>query len=256
MQKTNISFAVLAIFAAPAVCLAADLEALKVDFLQGNYRRVIFEGQAQVDRINISSTDELSYILGLSYIKEGRLDLAQSSLNRVLNNRDSKFNSRASLALADTFLLGGRFEEAEEIYNKLISDNPNSKDKASVLYRLSQLELKRGNSQKGNEYLSKLKRDFPFSTELRLSRGIDVVGRLPGNSASQTGVYSVQLGFFSNQSNACNLRDKLLAKGFPAYIENSAGGYRVRAGKFKTEKEALDLENKLAMEGFQTKVCQ
>jgi cell division septation protein DedD len=65
----------------------------------------------------------------------------------------------------------------------------------------------------------------------------------------------VQVGFFSNQANASKLVDKLLAKDFPAYIENSAGGYRVRVGKFTTQKEALDLEGKLSKEGYQTKVC-
>ncbi len=236
-------------------CLAADLEDLKVDFLQGNYRRVIFEGQAQADRINIGSINELNYILGLSYLKEGKLDLAQGSFRRILNNQESKFKAEATLGLADTFLVGGRFQEAEEIYNKLIGQ-PNSAYKAAVLYRLSQLELKKGNNQQGNDYLSKLRRDFPLSPELRLSKGIEVINRSFDSPIKETGEYSVQVGFFSSHSNAGKLKDQLSAKDFPAYIENSAGGYRVRVGKFKTQKEALDSESKLSKEGFQTKVCQ
>ena len=145
MRKNKILLMMLLFFMLPLACLAADIEALKVDLLQGNYRRIIFEGQAQVDRINIGSTDELNYILGLSYLKEGKLDLAQSCFLRILNNQISKFKTQATLGLADTFLIGGKFQEAEEIYNKLITDQPNSSQKATVLYRLSQLELKRGN---------------------------------------------------------------------------------------------------------------
>jgi len=256
MRKNKISPMILVFLIASAACWAADLDALKVDFLQGNYRRVIFEGQAQVDRINIGATDELNYILGLSYLKEGELDLAQGSFRRILNNQKSKFKDQATLGLADTFLIAGQFQEAEEIYNKLITDQPNSSQKAAVLYRLSRLEFKRGNNQRGNDYLSKLKRDFPLSPELRSSSALEIINRMPDAVVKKTGEYSVQVGFFSNYSNASKFRDKLLAKDFPAYIENSAGGYRVRVGKFKAQKEALDLESKLSQEGFQTKVCQ
>ncbi len=255
MQKTRFYFMVLALLILPRICLAADLETLKVDFLQGNYRRVIFEGQAQVDRINIGNTDELNCILGLSYLKEGKLDLAQSSFQRVLNNQKSKFKAQATLGLADTFLIGGKFQEAEDIYNKLIADDSNNNQKAAVLYRLSQLEFKRGNNQLGNDYLFKLKRDFPLSPELRLRKALEIINPQPGAPLKETSQYSVQAGFFSNQANAGKLRDKLLAKDFPAYIEESAGGYRVRVGKFKTQTEALDLESKLSKEGFEAKAC-
>jgi tetratricopeptide (TPR) repeat protein len=256
MQKTKIYLIVLVLLILPGICFAADLDALKLDFLQGNYRRVIFEGQAQVESINVGNINELSYILGLSYLKEGKLNLAEDCFRRILSNQESKFKFQAALGLADTFLIGGRFQEAEECYNKLISEQPNSIYKAAVLYRLSQLEFKRGNNQKGNDYLSKLRRDFPLSPELRLSRGIEILNRRSDEPIKDTGEYSVQVGFFSNSSNAGKLKDRLLAKGFPAYIESSVGGYRVRVGKFKTQKEAFDLESKLSRVGFPTKVCQ
>lgn len=259
MQKIRfyllISAVIIFSYANAHPCLAAGLEALKVDFLQGNYRRVIFEGQAQLDRINIGGTDELSYILGLSYLKESEISLAQGCFRRILNNQKSKFKEQATLGLADTFLISGRFQEAEEIYNKLIIDRPNTGQKAAILYRLSRLEFKRGNNQKGNNYLTRLKRDFPLSPELRSNRGFEISNRPLDLPVSATGEYSVQVGFFTNSSNAANLRDKLIAKDFPAYIEDSSGGYRVRVGKFKTQKEALSLESDLSKEGFQTKVC-
>ena len=75
------------------------------------------------------------------------------------------------------------------------------------------------------------------------------------NTSTESGGYSVQLGFFTSSANANNFKDTLLNKNYPAYVESSGTGYRVKVGKFKSEKEALELENKLSRDGFQTKVC-
>jgi tetratricopeptide (TPR) repeat protein len=257
--KTKFYLIVLVSLILPAICWAVELDILKADFLQGNYRRVIFEGQAQVERINFGGSDELNYILGLSYLKEEKLALAQNCFRRILDNPDSKFKAQATLGLADTYLIGGHFQEAEDTYNKLITNDINSSLKAAVLYRLSQSGFKRGNNQRGNEYLFKLRRDFPLSPELRLVKGLASIS-IPENDAGEcslknTGEYSVQIGFFTNSANANSLKDKLLAKNYSAYVEDFNGGYRVRVGKFKLQKEALDLESKLLRDGFPTKVC-
>jgi len=251
MQKIKFYLMILVFFIFPSFCLAADLDALKADFLQGNFRRVIFEGQSQASRIHIGNTDELNYILGLSYLKETQIASAQDCFRRITSNLNSKFNAQATLGLADSYLVAGQFQKAEDIYNKLIADDSNSSQKAALLYRLSQLESKRGNSAEANEYLSKLRRDFPLSPELRFGKGI-TTAVIPVNDARE---YSVQAGFFMNINNANNLKDKLLAKDYPAYIENSGVGYRVKVGRFKTQKEALSLESRLSAEGFQTKIC-
>ena len=234
----------------PVFCWPAELDALKADFLRGNYQRVIFEGQAQVERINLRGADELNCILGLSYLKEYNLAAAQESFKRVLRNSSGKFKTQAALGLADTYLIGGQFQEAEDIYDKLIDEDPNISLKAAILYRLSQCGFKKGNSSQGNEYLSKLKRDFPASLELRITRAIGRIEPIfPG-----AGEYSVQVGFFANSENANSLKDRLFAKGYPAYVERVSAGNRVRVGRFKSRREALNLESKLSKEGFSTKV--
>lgn len=235
----------------PVFCWPAELDALKADFLRGNYRRVIFEGQAQVDRINLRGSDELSCILGLSYLKESDLAAAEEFFKRVLKNSSGKFKTQATLGLADTYLMKGQFQDAETIYNKLIDEDPNISLKAAILYRLSQSGFKKGDNSQGNEYLSKLKRDFPASLELRLTRAIARIEPI----FPETGEYSVQVGFFANSENANSLKHKLLNKGYSAYVEQASGGNRVRVGRFKNRREALDLESKLSKEGFPTKVC-
>jgi len=230
------------------------LDSLKSDFLQGNYRRVIFEGQGQVDRADAAGAEELNYLLGLSYLKEDKLEQAQDCFKRILAGSSNKFKAQANLGLADTYLMAGKFQEAQDIYTKLINDDPNSSQKAGIFYRLSQLEFKKGNTQEGNDYLTRIKKDFPLSPELRLEKGLPLITP-PVSSEKDAGEYSVQVGFFADSSNANNLKNKLLAKNYPAYLEDSGAGFRVRVGRFKSQKEALDLESKLSKEGFQTKLC-
>lgn len=251
IRKIDLYLINLIFFIFPSICLAMDLDSLKVDFLQGNYRRVIFEGQAQVDRINLGNTDELNYILGLSYLKQGSALPAQDCFKRILNNQSSKFANQAKMGSADAYLMQGQFQEAENIYKKLIEDDPNSNLKAALLYRLSQLEFKKQDAQQGNSYLSKLKKDFPLSFELKQNKGLG----LAKITIIDSGQYSVQVGFFQNIANANSLKIKLLSKDFPAYTENSGAGFRVKAGKFNSLKEALDLEKRLSQEGFPTKIC-
>ncbi|PIQ84921.1 MAG: hypothetical protein COV73_06330 [Candidatus Omnitrophica bacterium CG11_big_fil_rev_8_21_14_0_20_43_6] len=263
MRKISLFLACLASLVLPGSAWALDLEVLKSNFLQGNYRRVIFEGQAGVNRLHLGNTDELNYILGLSYLKESKLDLAQDAFRRILSNSNSKLKAEAALALADTYLVSGQFNQAEEGYNKLISGGSNSRQKSAVLYRLSQLESKRGDHQKSSEYLFKLKRDFPLSPELRVIKGITFINTSTSAVVcepavtvfAETGEYSVQAGFFTSSANANNLKDRLLMKDYAAYVENSGTGYRVKVGRVKSKREALDLENKLSRDGFQTKIC-
>jgi len=251
MRKIKIYLISLIFFIFPGICLAMDMDSLKADFLQGNYRRVIFEGQAQVDRINIGKTDELNYILGLSYLKEGSVLSAQDCFKRILSNQNSKFFNEAKMSLADTYLMQDQFQEAENIYKKLIEDDSNSNLKAALLYRLNQLEIKKGDTQQGNSYYLKLKKDFPLNLELKQNKGLG----LAKTTVIDSSQYSVQVGFFENSANANNLNIKLLSKGFPAYLESSGTGFRVKVGKFNSQKEALDLEKKLSQEGFPTKIC-
>jgi len=251
MQKDKSYLISLIFFIFPGICLATDMDSLKADFLQGNYRRVIFEGQAQVNGINISNTDELNYILGLSYLKEGSVLPAQDCFKRILNNQSSKFANEAKMSLADTYLMQGQFQQAENIYKKLIEDDSNSNLKAALLYRLNQLEIKKGDTQQSNSYYLKLKKDFPLSLELKQNKRLGLAKAAVVNS----GQYSVQVGFFQNIANANNLKIKLLSKGFPAYLESSGAGFRVKVGRFDSQKEALDLEKRLSQEGFPTKIC-
>lgn len=235
---------------------AEGIDNLKADFLRGNYRRVIFEAQKFSGTNSSYDAQELNYILGLSYLKEGDFEKARESFERILNSPSSKFKAPANLGIADVYLAAGRFKEAEDIYAQIIADNPDTSQKASILYRQSQLEFSKGDIRQGNECLLKLKKEFPLSPELSLTGGFSLISPpAPVPPVKDGAEYFVQIGFFTDKVNANRVKNKLLAKKYPVYIENSSGSYRVKVGRFKNLEEALDLEKRLSRDGFQTKVC-
>lgn len=70
-------------------------------------------------------------------------------------------------------------------------------------------------------------------------------------SASQnTGLYKVQVGAYSEKSNAEQCVKNLKAKGFDGYAYQSGNLYKVQAGAFQDETNAEELASKLASAGF------
>jgi len=235
---------------------ALNLDKIKTCFLDGDYKSAITEGEKLIaqDRKGLHS-DELYYILGLSYLKDGNYLRASDIFEIIINEfKNSIFADEAKLALGDTYFLRDDFNRAQDHYKDLLRNNPSTKLKAQIYFRLSQTGFKIGNMRQGKEYLEKLNQEFPLSIEARLSKDLCA---LPNYSSNF--FYTVQVGSFSNIRNAKNLLQRLIQKDYPAYIEelSSRGGmsYRVRVGKFDKRQEATNLEQKLIQEGYPTKIC-
>jgi len=252
MLKKIILFIGLLLLSTNAYCL--DLSKLKVYFLEGDYKAAITEGEKIMAKdASASHSDEFYYFLGLSYLKDANYLRASDIFEIIINEfKNSSFKEEAKLGLGDTYFLRGDFSKAEECYKDLINNNPGTKLKAQVYYRLSQVGFKKGNIIQGQDYLSKLKQEFPLSPEARLNKDLSVA------PDSLDVYYTVQVGSFSSSVNAQNLKQKLIRSGYPAYIEETAAegknSYRVRVGKTRLRQEAVDLENKLSQEGYPTKI--
>jgi len=234
-----------------------NLDKLKSDFLRGDYKSVILEGEKLLACYNrASDLDALYYILGLSYLKEGNYLRASDIFEIILKEfKGSSFKEEARLGLGDTYFLKGDYDKAEECYKELINNNPNSKVKAQIYYRLSQIGAKLGDTQKAKEYLAKLKENFPLNMESRLNKDLSLF-----LDSSLDFYYTIQVGSFSSIINAKNLTQKLIQQGYPAYVEEASASdgktiYRVRVGKLRLRQEACDLEKKLFQEGYPTKIC-
>jgi tetratricopeptide (TPR) repeat protein len=233
-----------------------NLDNIKIYFLGSDYKNAILEGEKLIAQdSSLPHSDELYFILGLSYLKDGNYLRASDIFEIILKEfKGKKLQDEAGLCLADTYFLSRDYERACRYYQKLIENDSFAKFKPLVLYRLSQVGFKTGNTEQGKKYLDKLKQEFPLSTELMFNQDTCFI-----DSASSGLYYTVQVGAFSSFENAKNLTQKLLQKGYSAFSEEVKSGkktsYRVRVGKFSTRQEALDLAGKLTQEGYPARVC-
>ena len=234
---------------------ALNLDKVKFNFLSGDYKEAIKEGEKILaNAANSGNIDELYYFLALSYLKDGNYLRASDIFEIILKEfKDSAFKEEASLGLGDTYLLREEYSCAGQYYKDIVAANPNTKLKAQIYYRLSQIGFKKGDNGQAKEYLNKLKEELPLSLESRLNKDF-----YPTSGASSDFFYTVQAGSFSKKINAQNLTQKLIRNNYPAYIEETGGKaetiYRVRIGKFQIRQEAVELERKLAQEGYPTKI--
>ena len=225
-------------------------------FLEGNFKAAILEGEKILANQGQSpDLDKLYYILGLSYFKDGNILRASDIFEIILKEfKNSNFREEAMLGLGDTYLFRGDYAKAKEYYEELLTRNPATKLRAAVYYRFSKISAKLGDTREAKEYLDKLRQDFSSSPETRLNQDIGLSLGSPLDF-----YYTVQVGSFSSKINARNLSEKLIQKGFPAYIEESLSPeaekmYRVRVGKLRQRQQAQELESKLAQEGYPTKI--
>ncbi|MDD5553709.1 MAG: SPOR domain-containing protein [Candidatus Omnitrophica bacterium] len=242
-------YLVMLIYCTPAYAL--NIDKVKAGYLSGDYKAAIIEGEKILAGASHDpEADELYYFLGLSYLKDGNY-LRASDIFEIIKDefKSSRFKDEAGMGLADVLFLKGDYDKAQEHYSALLR-NSGAKLKAPLYYRLSQTALKRGQTQAAKEYLDKLKDDFPSSPEVKLEKDLYALSDI---------YYTVQVGSFASYANASTLRDKLKAKGYDAYLEetsvnNSAKIHRVRIGKLQSRKEAEGLEERLSSEGYPTKV--
>lgn len=231
---------------------ALNIDKVKIYFLNGDYKSAISEGEKTLANYSghTSGLDELYYILGLTYLKDRNYLRASDIFEIILKEfRNSTLEDEARLGLGDTYFLRGDYDKARRYYEEFLSSNPRTKLAASLYYRLSQIGFKKGDTQAGKEYLDKLKKDFPSNLEVKLDKDLYVLTDI---------YYTVQVGSFIKSTNAINLSDKLVSKGYDAYVQeagtNGAKTYRVKVGRLKSRPEAVQLENKLSAEGYPTKI--
>ncbi|MFH1198915.1 MAG: SPOR domain-containing protein [Candidatus Omnitrophota bacterium] len=225
---------------------ALDLDKLKVYYLNGDYKAAITEGEKIMAAQSVASTrsDELYYILGLSYLGDGNYLRASDIFEIILKEFDkSAFKEDARLSLGDAYFLKGDFDLAKTYYQDVV--NNNSKLKPLAFYRLSQTALKTGDTESAQKYSQELKEKITSEKEAALEK--DIGGELPD-------FYTVQVGSFGSQQNAKNLNTKLISQGYDAYIQEADMGtriaYRVKVGKLKSRPEAVQLQLKLSADGY------
>ena len=259
MVKFNFKISVITLVFACLFChlsFAAEIERVKACFMQGDYRGAIMEGEKVLgSNIDKQHSDELYYLLGLSYLKDENYLRASDIFSIIINEfKDSRFKEEATIGLGDSFFLQGDLNGAKKCYSGLLKSNQSTKLKAQIYSRLSQVAFKQGDTVEGKAYADKLKSEFPLSPDSMLNTDIC---SLPGKTEVY---YSAQVGSFSSGVNANNLASILIKKGYPAFVEEGVSKgkdriYRVKVGKFSERKEASRINDKLIREGYPTKIC-
>jgi tetratricopeptide (TPR) repeat protein len=231
---------------------ALNLDKMKVHLMSGDYKSAISEGERLIAVSGRGyGADELYYLLGLSYLKDGNYLRASDIFEIIIKEfNKSSFKEAAMVGAGDSYFLKGDYRLTMENYRRLMSDYPHSKFKALAYSRLAQGAAKSGDIALASNYEEKLKQEFPLYKPSALSCEFPPSGKF---------YYCVQTGSFLSKVNANNLVSRLKQKGYPAYLEASSLDnktiYRVKVGKFQSRQEALKLEDKLSGEGYPTKVC-
>jgi DedD protein len=72
----------------------------------------------------------------------------------------------------------------------------------------------------------------------------------PASEGFASSGYFLQLGAFTNETNARQLAHKARLAGFDVQVESIKGQVRVRIGPYKERREALEMQSKLRAKGF------
>ncbi len=272
---------------------ALNLDNLRNYFLNGEYKVCLTEGEKILAQAASSKDlEELYYILGLCYLKEGNYLRASDIFEIILQEfRNGKFKEEAKLGLGDTYFARRDYGKAESVYQEILKNNSHTKLKPALYYRLSQLGKKTSNSGKEQEYFLKLKSEFPDSPEalagkeffLETAKAPEIASVpktanppeapevlvqpaspvIPKSSSTVeeviiSSVYSIQVGAFSSLENAKSLTLKLKGDGYSSYVSGSSVEnkkiYKVRIGGFSSMQEAQDAAKKLQSRGYTVKI--
>ena len=231
---------------------AMDLSKAKAYFLSADYKAAITEGEKALSEVEEApELDELYYLLGLSYLKDGNFLRATDIFEIILNEfKASALRGEATLGLGDAYFLKQDYQKAKTYYRELLRFDKNSRLLPSAYYRLRQCALKEGDTQEAKAYLSIIEEKYPGYAQIDTAEPACPMG---GD------FFTVQVGSFSKKANADTLMQKLIAKGFPAYVQDSGpsgiNGYRVKVGKFKLRQEAAEAQMRLSQDGYPARIC-
>ncbi len=92
---------------------ALDLDKTRALFISGDYKAAITEGEKTMAKTTSNSLglDELYYILGLSYLKDGNYLRASDIFEIILKEfKDTQFSADAKAGLADAYFLKGDYK--------------------------------------------------------------------------------------------------------------------------------------------------
>ncbi len=154
----------------------------------------------------------------LKYIDNGNLDKAKEILNKMM-----KANPSSSDALLLDAIMTTDAGKALEKFKYIYDNDPTFRYADLCLFRIYSYNYAIGNYKTAKRYLERLKSEFPNSP---YSSAEGELPKISGNFSKDNsfgkttgkGIYTIQLGAFTNEANAKNLSNKLKQSGFDSKL--------------------------------------
>ncbi len=252
-RRVLVSLVLAAVCGAGNRCGAAEepLAKAEVFYLQKFYVQAIAASQDAIQEHlqDVELAARANYLTGASYVNLFDFLTAKKNFLTVVDRyKNTAYYEDAYLGLGDVEFLQENIEEALKVYRAFLGEDPSSKRRATLYFRLAEVYLKKGDVAAGRQYLKKLREEFPGSFEARDADRL----------SAEKVWYTVQVGAFTDFKNAEKFIAGLTAKGYEVYsvlcMLSGKKLCRVRIGKFADRKDAQSLQKKLTLEGYYSKV--
>ncbi len=253
MMKRTLKFShvlTLAVLLAGYGFSNAGITDIETAILKKDYERAQRLSQDVLSsRAGESEKSRAQYYQGIAQLNLNQYEKARGNFSSLTRAAKGELRDRAYLGLADSYHLEGRYAQALEWSEKLVSVSPKS-DYLSLAYlKIARASLKLAQWSKANKYLNKIISEFPASMENEAAQQL----------IQEKQYFSVQVGSFAIRERAQNLVDELKEKAHYAYIlefqdKNSKKIYRVRVGQLSQLNEAENLKTKLAQLGYPARI--
>lgn len=236
--------------AEPAV-LQGEITGIETAVLRQDYVQVEKLANALLGRKPPRSVlRKAQYYLGLSQLEQGRYDEAAASFKKISKNGgDASLREKACLGIFDAYYLKEDYDEAAQVIESLLKQNPLPEAMSLVYLKWAKVNLKLARWGEAHDYLQKIVSSFPNSLEVPAARQL----------LAEKQYFAVQVGSFSDRALAEQLAGELKQKQEYAYLVETADPqgrkfYRVRVGQLALLKEAKKLELKLSQAGYPTQI--
>lgn len=229
---------------------SGGLSDIETAILQKDYEKAQTLSQSLLSaRPGDAEKSKAQYYLGIAQLNLNQYEKARENFASLTRSAKGEIRDRAYLGLADSNYLDGRYPQALDSAEKLISAAPKSDFVTLGYLKAARASLKLAQWSKANKYLSKIISDFPSSMEYELAKQL----------IQEKHYFTVQVGSFTVRERAQNLVDELKGKSHYAYIvefqdKDNKKIYRVRVGQLAQLNEAENLKTKLSQLGYPARI--
>jgi tetratricopeptide (TPR) repeat protein len=218
-------------------------------FLEARYDKAVIAADKLIEG-KAGQRDQLYYLKGLSELKLGRFKDARESFEYIVSRYpDSKVSFDALTGIGDAYYLEGNTHSALRIFNEVLEKYPTDRNISMIKDRVVKCRERLGTT----------------TLSAAAPEGVPAAAPAPPQETSvlknppPSGAISVQVGSFKSKYNAERLARKLSWKSYDSFVDESSSAsdklYRVRVGHLNSPQEAESLAKRLKADGYSTKIC-